>query len=278
LLAGTIEAVSDDELVRLVAADFSQYLRENASKTDGPVYAISLWVEPDYGNFGAMLATQAAFERRRSAPAYRDVSDEEAYGPAFRWYSGNWEVAPQDFTSPSTQEALAPLAAQIEEYELDDPRWREAFRRWHRIGFAVIDAVRPPADLPTTADLLVYSEQQDTTLVGAAHIMLRNVPAERFHQVIPAWRRLAKVVRATLADPAAMERVRHVAAEHEARLFGLTYHGDPPPDDLGIWLRSCRLEYRDVADSTERLADALAIADTDQDWHPTPANLLRTEG
>src|SRR5882672_2466084 len=118
--------MEDEELVSLIAGDLARYLDHEGTRVDGPVYAISLWVEPVYAQLGAMLATQAAFERRRGLPLYRGISDEEAYGPAFRWYSGDWEVAPTDFTAARTQQALQPLASILNSG--DDPG--ETDGRW----------------------------------------------------------------------------------------------------------------------------------------------------
>ena len=107
-----------------------------------------------------------------------------------------------------------------------------------------------------TTDALCYAELPDLTLAQAASVMLRTVAAHRFHEVIPAWRRLATAVR---ADPA---RVREHAEQAAATQVHLpTAAAEPASDDLAVLLRSCGLHWHDVATWNDRLQEALTVAD-----------------
>jgi len=235
-------------------------------------------VEPVYAQLGAMLATQAAFERRRGLPLYRGISDEEAYGPALRWYSGDWEVAPTDFTAARTQQALQPLASILNSG--DDPgetdgRWLAAVRRFHTIGYKVIDAVSPPAQLPTTPDVLMYVELPDTSTVeGRSHHA-----AQRPRRALPhcdTGLAAAGHGRAVGAQRSGHHGVGQPTTQQSAGgRIPLPPEDEPAPDELAWRLRACGLSWGDLADQTEALTEALALADAEE-WQPTPANLERT--
>jgi len=60
---------------------------------------------------------------------------------------------------------------------------------------------------------LLYVERDDIGLVDNTEDMLRTMPAERFHEAIPAWRRLAVVVREARDDPALWRGRQRAAAD-----------------------------------------------------------------
>lgn len=251
------------ELADLVHIDLTRYLEEQAGRVDGPVYAVALFTQPDYGSIGAMLATETAFER---SLADADVSEEEAYGPALRWYSGDWDVAPEFFCGEAATAGLMALRDRLDEIDLDDPRFSERHEEAYEFAYRVAARVRLPSALPITQHTLVYVEADDNTLLQSAERMLRTVPLDRFHEAIPMWRSLSATLREARADAAVMARVRELAAADQPIDTWQPSRGDLI-DQLAVRLRSCGLSWDSVGagDPADDLARA---ASSRRSWLP----------
>ena len=217
-----------------------------------------------YGYFAFNTADQGDYERRRAH--FTMLAEHEHDGPAFRWYSGEWSTQPERFLSVETTDILRPLTSIVNDDSVELEAVEPVWERWHTIAYAAVRQVRIPATLSMTPDFLVYVERDDIQLVDNAEDMLRTTPAERFHEAIPAWRRLAVVARAARDDPATMERVRQRAAE-DAILpktpdsMHFPYLHEAAPDELTAHLRSCGLTWHDMVEWSG-MERALAIADT----------------
>jgi hypothetical protein len=255
--------VPDAEVARLVARDLEDALDRWGQEHPGPFYATTLWVDEVYGYVAFNTADQTDYEDR--CARYAGFTEQELHGPAFRWCSGDWSTQPTDFLTPETTDILAPLT----EYVNDDSNEIEALElvwpRWHAIAYDAVRRVRLPSTLTTTPDCLVYVERDDLTLLETAEDMLRTMPAARFHEAIPAWRQLAAAVREARDDPDVMARIRQQAAEEAAlarmpetlRYVG----GESAPDALVARMWVCGVARRDLADWTDTLQRALAVAD-----------------
>jgi hypothetical protein len=256
--------VPDHELARLVARDLEQALARRGSELPGPFYAVTLWVDEVYGYFAFNTADQIDYELRRSrATGY---AEHELNGPAFRWYSGEWNTTPEEFVSAETAEVLAPLAAFVKDDSIDIEAREPVWQRWHAIAYDAARQVSIPPNLATTADCLLFVERDDIGEVDIAEDMLRTVPPARLHEVIPGWRLLAVAVEEARADPTVMAWVRDQAAADA--VFPKTAESvrfpafGPVPNDLTAHLRSCGLLWGDLANWSDRLQRALAIAHT----------------
>ncbi len=102
--------------------------------------------------------------------------------------------------------------------------------------------------------------------VETAEDMLQTVPPRRLHEVIPAWRQLAAVVRDARNDPIVMERVRQQAAAdalfpEAADSLRFPMFDETAPDLLTAHLRSCGLRWQDLITWSEPMQRAIAIAD-----------------
>jgi hypothetical protein len=257
--------VPDHEVARLVAREFEDALARRGREQPGPFYAATLWVDEVYGYFAFNTADQGDYELRRTRAA--TYAEHELDGPAFRWYSGDWTTQPERFLSQETTDILAPLTSFVNDDSIELDAVAPVWARWHTIAYEAVRQVRIPTNLPTTPDFLVYVERDDIGLVDNAEDMLRTMSAERFHEAIPAWRRLAVVVRDARDDPAVMARVRQQAAAEA--IFPKTpdsmrfpHFPDAAPDEVTAHLRSCGLNWHDLVEWTDRMRRALAIADT----------------
>ncbi len=155
--------VPDLELARLVARDFEEALERRARELSGPFYAVTLWVDEVYGYYALNTGDQADYERRRARATM--LAAHELDGPAFRWYSGDWNTFPERFSSPRTSEALAPLEALVNDPSAEIDALEPVWARWRAIGFAAARQVRIPARLSTTPDCLLFVERDDISLV-----------------------------------------------------------------------------------------------------------------
>jgi hypothetical protein len=253
--------VRDDELAHLVAADLAKYLSTLAGQETRKIFALAVWAGDDYGNFAVSVGTEEWFDWFRQVPAHRDVPDEQLYGPYYRWWSGNWDTIVLPFLSPGTEELLAPLGAMTCDDSLPVQIQARASRRWREIGYTAVELTALPPALATTDGPLFYVESPDGDCVDVAEQMLRTVTPRHFHAAIPAWRRLASVVRSLPAR-------QRIGAEGAASPTHQSAQGQPAtpdaddsePDVLACLLRACGLEMSDVTKRSERLKRALAIA------------------
>jgi hypothetical protein len=257
-------AVPDAEVARLVAREFEDALDRWGQEHPGPFYAATLWVDEVYGYFAFNTADQTDYEQR--CARFTGLTNQELLGPGYRWYSGDWSTQPQDFLSPETTETLAPLAEFVNDDSNDVDALELVWPRWHAIAYDAVRQVRVPPTLSTTPDHLVYVERDDLSLVETAWDMLRTMPAARFHEVIPAWRQLAAAARVARNDPELMARVRQQSADEPVHpvipgTFPLHEYEDPDVARLATHLRPCGLALRDLADWTNGLQSALAVAD-----------------
>lgn len=254
--------MEDTELARVVARDLVLFLDSYASKVDGPVFAIALWAD-DQGYFGVSLGTEAWYERQRSITAYRDWSEVELSSSCFRWHSGNWDIVAREFLSPEVEGALDPLKTVLCDPSTEEEAYYQTVGRWYEIAVQAVRQVQPPPSLPTSPDLLLYTEYPGATCIEHAEAILQTVPPARFHEVMPVWRETARAVRAAQADERIMDQLRRYAADppQGARFFPLGTV--PAPDEFSAQLRACGLGWDDVLTDSGNLHSVLAIADRD---------------
>jgi hypothetical protein len=121
----------------------------------------------------------------------------------------------------------------------------------------------PEAALNTTPDVVAFLDLPDTTRAEAAWSMLATVPVARFRRLFPHWERLAPLARAALRDPQRMAELRELTRAAADRTLAFPTATDPGParDDLTAALRDCGLHWADMVEHTDRLDDALDLAD-----------------
>jgi len=56
--------VSDSLLASVIAEELNEYLRSRAADVASPVYAVSLWSNPDYAELGVSIGTEEPYLRR----------------------------------------------------------------------------------------------------------------------------------------------------------------------------------------------------------------------
>lgn len=269
--------MSDEPLVRLLARDLRSYLVGRGPRLDGPAYAVTLFTDYTEGVFCCPgVATETWYAAYSTSAANRSADRERLAGPSgARWDTAYWDIPADDFLSPETTTALAPLAAILidtdhlverdGELTLDDVA-RDAVYRWIEIGHQVILRADPLSVLPTVPDAIAYCEYPDGTAHERAEAMLHTVPLDRMRALFPEWEKLAEAVEAVRADPERMHELQDRAAGEwiNGRWTGrelFPTRDEPLPDELTALLRTCNLTWQDVTTGSEDLDRALAVAD-----------------
>jgi len=253
--------MDDTGLAELVARDLKRHVEARLVDLDGPVYALSLWVENVYGVLGVNIATETSFRSLFGAPAYARLDRQSLYGPAGRrWCSGNWPVIVENFLSDETDTALEPMRVLVQEYEHDEADNLEVMRRWAQIGLHAFDLAGPLSMRNTVPEAITFVEFPDSTPVGNAEAMLWAVGAERLHRAIPDWRELARAVRAIQSDPERLSELREKVVSPREEI-GFPARDEPARDELTAWLRACDLTWSDVTTTSPQLVRSLAIGE-----------------
>jgi len=249
----------DEELARLVARDFAGHLERRAADLDGPVYAVALAAEDEYGQYLATMNTEKTHRPSAGPP-------EDGNPSSSRWNSGNWDVWADDFVSAETRQALAPLSTILTTSD-DEEESERASWHWVEIAFRAVELARPLTVLPvTTPDAIAYVSFHDVGTVDAFAAMQRNVPGEQFHALFPEWRQAAAAMREIQADETRMQHLRDVLAA--ARLTGFTEEATRMPayaaleaSELNTLLRSVGLSWAHLVIDEAQVQLALDIAD-----------------
>jgi hypothetical protein len=261
--------VDDGTLAELIAEDLRAHLAARADTLDGPVYAVSLFVENvGHAYLGVSIATETRHRHRLQAPGYRRLDQDWIAGPAGpRWDTGDWAVVCEDFTSAVTESALEPLRTLTRDdaNEFGDDVVFDANRRWGHVALDAFALVDPLAGLDTTPEAIAFVEFPDSTTVEKAEAMQWSVGADRLHAAVPHWRRLAAAVRGVQADAERRRHLRETAPPAEFFWHRTPNAGEPVADPLFLLLRACGLAWQDVADGSPKLNQALAIGEATGD-------------
>jgi hypothetical protein len=243
--------MSDSRLATTLAAELEAHLRARAGEIPGPVYALSLWSESDYGSIGLNIATEATLERIREAPAYRNAPDDVLTAPAgIRWNSGDWDIIGEGFVTESTQERLNALAALIDDAlgrHVDDPSLRPEveglLRRWQLITNEAFRQTRPLALLDSAPDAVTFVEFANFTKpVEVAMSMTLTVEPELMRRLFPHWGRLSNTLTSIAEDPDRLVQLREQDAAPDAR-----EDQSPLPPEMQRHLDDCGFTWRHVA-------------------------------
>jgi hypothetical protein len=260
--------VNDEELARLVGRDFATHLERRAADLDGPVYAVALAAEYEYGQYLATMNSEAFYDRAAGVPGYRNAGRAELSGPTgIRWNTGEWRIyADDDFLSAETQQALDPLSTILKTGD-DDEEWTRAAWRWVEIAFLAIDLGRPLTVLPaTTPDAIAFVSFHDEGTPASAAAMQRNIPLDQFHALFPEWRQVAAAVRAVQADETRMQHLRDVIAAGQL----MPSHGEAvrmpaqvelSASELGTLMASVGMSWASLVLDPEGVQQALDVAD-----------------
>jgi hypothetical protein len=257
-----MRGVRDERVAWMMARDLMDFLARRAATIDGPVFGIALFVDDQQGGgVGVGIGTERWYDRFCLYPVHRDLSEEIVLsGPAYRWWSGNWDLVAEQFLTDRTARAIEPACRTLADPATSAPKRADAARRMREYGFSAAAQVVVPATLATAVDTLVYAETPDVTCAQLAEGMLRTIPAARLHAAVPHWRRLAQAVHAVRTDATALQRLRQLANGLATGRIAFPRFNEDPLDDLTGCLLACGLNWTDVLADSAQLHHALAIA------------------
>lgn len=259
--------MTDAELAGLVARDLAAHLERRAADLDGPVYAVALAAEYEYGQYLATMNSESSYQRSAGPLESRAARRAQLAGPTgIRWNTGEWDVFADDFVSAQTREALEPLSTVLQTGD-DEDEWLRAGWRWVEIAFRAVELARPLSVLPaTTPDAIAFVSFHDESAVASAAAMQRTVPLDRFHALFPEWRRAAAAVRDVRADEVGMQHLRDVLAAGQA----MPSHADAvampaqvalAAGELGTALAAAGMSWASLVLDPEGIQQLLDVAD-----------------
>ena len=252
--------MTDDERAELLGQDLREFMLRTIPPLDSDVYAISVWMSWD-GALAVNLGSEAAFQRSRNVPAYREVPDDQLRSPAgLRWSSGDWEVVAADFMSAGSERAMRPLFRAMSGEGGGKLEPDAATERVLRIGIRALRRMGTLPELRAADSAIAFVELDDVPVVDNAAFLVSQLPAQVLRPLFPHWERLADRVRAVRADPEALARLQALVDLPREQRTRFPQWFEPAADPLTAALRDCGLWWQDVTTDSDALRTGLTVA------------------